>query len=275
LHLPNLAVIPDFLKLNNNPGSYLPHHMRKLIGMEVSHDRQGQGKELILDHHPLSIIAESYRSLRTSLLLSRAAERPRSLLFTSATRHEGKTATAVNTAIMFAQSGLRTVLIDADLRRPRCHKILSMEKDLGLTEILTGHVEAEAVIRATSTENFFFLSSGSLPPNPAELLGSNKMREVIEDLSAKFDCVIFDSPPVLPVTDAVLLARNVDGVVLIVDSQNTAKQLIREVRSKLVNFHAKILGVVLNRVDTQRGGYAQYYSHYTNYYNEDAPSDMA
>lgn len=275
LHLPNLAVIPDFLKLNNGQGSYLPHHMRRLIGKGVSHDHQGQGKELILDHHPLSIIAESYRSLRTSLLLSRAAERPRSLLFTSATRHEGKTATAVNTAIMFAQSGLRTLLIDADLRRPRCHRILSMEKDLGLTELLTGHLQADAVIRATSTENFFFLSSGSLPPNPAELLGSQKMREVIQELSTQFDCVIFDSPPVLPVTDAVLIARNCDGVVLIVDSQHTAKQLIREVRSKLVNFHAKILGVVLNRVDTQRAGYAQYYSHYTNYYNEEAPRHMA
>jgi len=275
LHLPNLAVIPDFVKLNGNQGGYLPHHMRKLIGKEVSHNHQGQGKELILDHHPLSIIAESYRSLRTSLLLSRAAERPRSLLFTSATRHEGKTATAVNTAIMFAQSGLRTLLIDADLRRPRCHRVLSMEKELGLTELLTGHVQADQVIRATSTENFFFLSSGSLPPNPAELLGSNKMLEVIQELSAKFDCVMFDSPPVLPVTDAVLIARNVDGVVLIVDSQNTAKQLIREVRSKLVNFQAKILGVVLNRVDTQRVGYAQYYSHYTNYYNEEAPRHMA
>lgn len=275
LHLPNLAVIPDFLKLNNQAGGYLPHHMRKLIGREVSHDSQGQGKELILDHHPLSIIAESYRSLRTSLLLSRAAERPRSLLFTSATRHEGKTATAVNTAIMFAQSGLRTVLIDADLRRPRCHRVLSMEKELGLTELLTGHAQADQVIRATATENFFFLSSGTLPPNPAELLGSKKMLEVIQELAAKYDCVIFDSPPVLPVTDAVLIARNVDGVVLIVDSQNTAKHLIREVRSKLVNFHAKILGVVLNRVDTQRAGYAQYYSHYTNYYNEEAPRHMA
>ena len=221
------------------------------------------------------MVAESYRSLRTSLLLSRAAERPRSLLFTSATRHEGKTATAVNSAIMFAQMGLRTVLVDADLRRPRCHKVLSLEKDLGLTEVLTGHVTLDLVARATPTEHLYFISSGSLPPNPAELLGSAKMREIVEALSRDYDCVVFDSPPVMPVTDAVLVAGIVDGVVIVVDSQRTAKQLILEVRTKLVNFNAKILGVVLNRVDTQRAGYAQYYSHYTNYYNEDTTENTA
>lgn len=272
LNLPSLAVIPDFLKLNNQ-GSYLPHHLRQLIKQDSDESGRGGGKELILEHHPLSIVAESYRALRTSLLLSRAAERPRTLLFTSAIRDEGKTATAVNTAIMFAQMGLNTILIDADLRRPRCHKILSMERDFGLTEALTGHVTLADVVRSTTTAHCSFVSSGSLPPNPSELLGSAKMREIIDQLSRDFDCVIFDSPPVMPVTDAVLLAQAVDGVVLVVDSQKTAKNLIREVRSKLVNFQAKILGVVLNRVDTQRPGYSQYYSHYTNYYSEDASSN--
>ena len=277
LRLPNLAVIPDFLKLNGAASAYLPHHLRKLLlrADDGKRTRPNDGKELILEHHPLSVIAESYRSLRTALLLSRAAERPRSLLFTSATRHEGKTATAVNSAIMFAQMGLRTVLVDADLRRPRCHKVLSLEKDLGLTEVLTGHVTLDQVARATPTEHFYFIGSGSLPPNPAELLGSAKMREIVEALSRDYDCVVFDSPPVMPVTDAVLVAGIVDGVVIVVDSQRTAKQLIREVRTKLVNFNAKILGVVLNRVDTQRAGYAQYYSHYTNYYNEDTTEKTA
>ena len=274
LNLPSLAVIPDFLKLNNH-GSYLPHHLRRLIKRDSDESGHGGGKELILEHHPLSIVAESYRALRTSLLLSRAAERPRTLLFTSAIRDEGKTATAVNTAIMFAQMGLNTVLIDADLRRPRCHKVLSVERDFGLTEALTGHVTLADVVRSTTTAHCSFVSSGSLPPNPAELLGSAKMREIIDQLRRDFDCVIFDSPPVMPVTDAVLLAQAVDGVVLVVDSQKTAKNLIREVRSKLVNIQAKILGVVLNRVDTQRAGYSQYYSYYTNYYSEDARENTA
>lgn len=274
LNLPSLAVIPDFLKLNNQ-GSYLPHHLRRLINRDSDESGHGGGKELILEHHPLSIVAESYRALRTSLLLSRAAERPRTLLFTSAIRDEGKTATAVNTAIMFAQMGLKTVLIDADLRRPRCHKVLSVERDFGLAEVLTGHVTLADVVRRTTTAHCSFVSSGSLPPNPAELLGSAKMREIIDQLRGDFDCVIFDSPPVMPVTDAVLLAQAVDGVVLVVDSQKTAKNLIREVRSKLVNFQAKILGVVLNRVDTQRAGYSHYYSHYTNYYAEDAHDNTA
>jgi capsular exopolysaccharide synthesis family protein len=161
-------------------------------------------------------------------------------------------------------------LNDADLRRPRCHKVLSVERDLGLTEVLTGHLALGEALRPTLTEHCWFLSSGSLPPNPAELLGSAKMREVIEQLSRDFDCVIFDSPPVMPVTDAVLMAQAVDGVVLVVDSQKTAKNLIREVRAKLLNSGAKIFGVVLNRVDTQRAGYSQYYSHYTNYYSDAA-----
>ncbi|MGH7887981.1 MAG: polysaccharide biosynthesis tyrosine autokinase, partial [Candidatus Binatia bacterium] len=275
LQLPSLAVIPDYLKLNGHHGAYLPHRLRRLLNLAADTTTQREGKELILEHHPLSIIAESYRALRTSLLLSRAAEPPRSLLLTSATRHEGKTTTAVNTAIMFAQMGLRTVLVDADLRRPRCDKILSLEKDFGLTEALTGHVRLSDVVRATPTDHFYFVSSGSLPPNPAELLGSAKMREIIDQLSRDYDCVIFDSPPVMPVSDAALLAQWVDGVVLVVDSQKTAKHLIREVRSKLINFRAKILGVVLNRVDTQRAGYSQYYSHYTNYYSEDATENSA
>jgi capsular exopolysaccharide synthesis family protein len=268
LSLPSLAVIPDFLRLPNR-GDTLPQQLRRLLKRDDEAD-QDSSKELILEHHPLSMIAESYRALRTSLLLSRAGERPRTLLFTSAIRDEGKTATAVNSAVMFAQMGLRTVLIDADLRRPRCHKVLSVERDLGLTEVLTGHLALGEALRPTLTEHCWFLSSGSLPPNPAELLGSAKMREVIEQLSRDFDCVIFDSPPVMPVTDAVLMAQAVDGVVLVVDSQKTAKNLIREVRAKLLNSGAKIFGVVLNRVDTQRAGYSQYYSHYTNYYSDAA-----
>jgi capsular exopolysaccharide synthesis family protein len=268
LNLPSLAVIPDFLRLNDRGGD-LPQHLRRLLSRNREQSGYDTSKELILEHHPLSIIAESYRALRTSLLLSRAAERPRTLLFTSAIRDEGKTATAVNSAIMFAQMGLRTVLVDGDLRRPRCHKILSLEKDFGLTEVLTGHAALADVVRPTATEQCWFISSGSLPPNPAELLGSAKMREIVDQLSREFDCVIFDSPPVMPVTDAVLVAQAVDGVVLVVDSQKTAKNLVREVRGKLINFSAKILGVVLNRVDTQRAGYSQYYSHYTNYYSDE------
>jgi capsular exopolysaccharide synthesis family protein len=167
------------------------------------------------------------------------------------------------------------LLVDADLRRPRCHRVLAVEREMGLSEVLTGHRSGTDVVRTTSTEKFFFMSSGTLPPNPAELLGSARMAELVSELAQQFDCVIFDSPPVMPVSDAVLVARAVDGVVLVVDSQKTAKQLIREVRSRLVNFHAKILGVVLNRVDTSQAGYAQYYSHYTNYYNEDANGTTA
>ncbi len=264
LRVPNLVVIPDFEKLDGKTGPYLPRIMRERLkgGGALS---ENNDKHLILSHDPFSVVVESYRSLRTAILLSRAGEPPKSVLFTSSTRKEGKTATATNTAIIFAQMGVRTVLIDADLRRPRCHKLLDIPNHAGLTELLTGLRDMEAVLQKTATENLYFISAGSLPPNPAELVGSGKMKEILTLLQDEFDCILVDSPPVMPVTDAVLLSTVVDGVVMVVNSPETAKQLAREVRTRLMNFQAKILGVVLNKVDTRKGSYA-YYRHYYHYY---------
>lgn len=264
LSVPNLAVIPDFEKLDGKTGPYLPRIIRGRLkgGGALS---ENNGKHSILSHDPFSVIVESYRSLRTAILLSRAGEPPKSILFTSSTRQEGKTATATNTAIIFAQMGVRTVLIDADLRRPRCHKLLDIPNHAGLTELLTGLRDMKAVLQETATENLYFISAGSLPPNPAELVGSGKMKEILTLLQDEFDCILVDSPPVMPVTDAVLLSTVVDGVVMVVNSPETAKELAREVRTRLMNVQAKILGVVLNKVDTRKGSYA-YYRHYYHYY---------
>ena len=165
---------------------------------------------------------------------------------------------------------LEKSIIDADLRRPRCHKVLGVRNWAGLTEVLAGQREVQEVLKSTATENLFLLPSGAVPPNPAELVGSRKMQELMSSLLQQFDCVIVDTPPVLPVSDALLLTRLVEGVVLVVNGQKTPRHLIKEARSRLLYARAKILGVVLNRVDMVKGEYAYYYGHYSSYYRRNS-----
>lgn len=213
----------------------------------------------MLSRLPLRAVTEAYRMLRTAILLSRAEEPPRLILFTSAIHGEGKTATVVNTAIVFAHMGVRVLVIDADLRRPQCHRLFGIPEGAGLTEMLTGHRTVEELIQPTYIDNLFLLSSGALPPNPADLLGSRKMREALNLLQEQYDYILIDTPPVLPVSDAVLLSTMVDGVVLVVSARSSPKQLVREACSRLRYARAKILGTMLNRVDLHDGYYASYY----------------
>jgi len=269
LNLPSLGVVPDFVKLKGKSNGYLPAGVNN-HSLQNWNGNQRIASELVVSHHPRSVVAESYRTLRTAILLSRAGAPPRTVLFTSASRGEGKTATAINTSVIFAQMGYRVMVVDADMRRPRSHKVLSMENERGLAEVLTGHCGAAEVTLQTSEDNLYFLSSGAEPPNPSELLSSKKMKQLLTELEEEFDCVVIDSPPVMPVSDPVLLSTMVDGVVIVVDSQNTPKQLVRDVRSRLKKAHAKVLGVVLNRVDLRNGDYASYYKHYYSAYEHDS-----
>jgi capsular exopolysaccharide synthesis family protein len=261
-------VVPDFNRLAAKGYGYGPPALEALNGQDhevpaISH------KDVILSHHPFSVVAEAYRMLRSTLLLSRAGEPARTILLTSATRGEGKSTTLVNTAIVFAQMGARVLIIDADLRRPRCHRLLDVESGAGLTEVLAGHVAPEQAVHPTPAENLFVITSGASAPNSAELLGSKKMADTLSRLLEQFDYVFIDSSPVLAVSDAVLLATMVEGVVLVVDGQKTPKQLVRDARSRLNNPKTKILGALLNRVDARNGAYAAYYSHYYQYYGGD------
>lgn len=275
VNLPTLAVVPDFLKLKNRKNGYLPYTANSANAEKPwSWHRQngewetnGHHKELVLAHHPHSVIAESYRHLRTAILLSRSGAAPRTILFTSASRGDGKTATSVNTSIIFAQMGYKVVVIDADMRRSRGHHVLEIAKDAGLSEILTGQRTETDVIVPTTTENLFFLSSGAEPPNPAELVGSRKMKQLLEDLSTEYDFIVIDSPPVMPVSDPMLLSTMVDGVVIVVDSHKTPKKVVREVRSRLSSVNANLIGVVLNKVNWRHGDYSDHYKHYYSYYH--------
>jgi capsular exopolysaccharide synthesis family protein len=260
LRLPNLGIVPDFLSLG-----WRQHTQRKLPHVTAqipSRLPYGEERGLAPSHPPLFVVTEAYRTLRTTILLSRAEEAPKTILFTSATHGEGKTATAVNSAIMFAQMGVKVLLIDADLRRSQCHEVLGVKSAPGLSEILTGLRELEALAQPTYTAGLFFLDSGPTPPNPVELLGSKKMRESLIFLREHFDYILIDAPPVMPVSDAVLLSTVVDGVVLVVDGQQTPRQVVKDALARLNYARAKVLGTVLNRVDLRNGGYAYYYGSY-------------
>jgi capsular exopolysaccharide synthesis family protein len=217
--------------------------------------------------NPYSIILEAYRTLRTAILLSRASEPPKTILFTSGTPGEGKSVTVLNTAIVLAQMGAQVLLIDADLRRPTCHELLGLRNKLGLTELLTGQKEFDELVQSPSKLQLSFLSGGgSIPPDPAELLGSQKMRETLVLLQKQFDYILIDAPPVMPVSDALLLSTLVDGVILVVNSQKTPRYVVKETQTRLDYVQAKILGVVLNKIDMQTSTYAYYYGDYVSYY---------
>jgi capsular exopolysaccharide synthesis family protein len=265
------------VKLSKNgkiEGSF-SRSMAKSKGEMTTPEHAEEKKELILSHHPLSVISESYRSLRVAILLSKAEETPRSLLFTSSASSEGKTATTVNMAIVFAQMGVKVLVIDGDLRRPRCYKMLnSVKKGPGLTEVLTGQRDLQEVIQPTPVDNLSFLSSGAIPPNPAELVSSKKMQEALTELQRNYDYIFLDTPPVMPVSDALLLATLVDGVILVVNGQETPKHLVKEACTRLHHARAKILGVVLNKIDMDRGDYRYYYGRYYSHYHPEKQEEM-
>jgi polysaccharide biosynthesis transport protein len=260
LRVPTLGIVPDFLSLEWQ--RHAPQKLPSLLPRMSSSLASGKEPALVLSQHSFSIVKEAYRTLRTAILLSRAEEPPKTILFTSGIHGEGKTVTMLNSAIAFAEMGVPVLVIDADLRRPNCHRVLRRENELGLTEVLTGQMGPMEVIRPTATNHLFLLSAGSLPPNPAELVGSKKMQEIVASLREQYDYILIDSPPVMQVSDAALLATIVDGVVLVVHSQETPKYVVRDAHARLSYARAKILGVILNRVNLRSGDYAYYYRSY-------------
>jgi succinoglycan biosynthesis transport protein ExoP len=256
LRLPNLGVVPEFSTISARP-AYGAVPMVK----DGSVTTLPSFRELVTLHHSYSSLGEAYRNLRTALLLSRAGAPPRMMLITSATSREGKTVTAVNIAAMLAQLGGDTLLIDADLRRARCHRVLAVNNHPGLTEVLTGARELHEVIQSTEVDNLYLLSAGSVPPNPTELLGSARMEESLKRLHENCEFVVIDSSPVLPVSDALLLAKLVDGVIVVANGTTTPRQQIRSACARIEYARGKILGVVLNRIKVNNPEYRYYYHH--------------
>jgi capsular exopolysaccharide synthesis family protein len=222
-------------------------------------------------------MAESYRALRTSLLLSNLGSPPKVIMVTSALPQEGKTTTSINCAVVLAQKGTRVLLIDADLRRPSIHKTLGMGPRSGLSNVLTGSSTLEQTITRTAIlPNLFVLPAGTPPPNPAELLASANMRDVLAKLREEYDHIVVDTPPSLSVTDAVVLSPRADAVVLVIRSGQTSKQALRRSRDILAQVNAKVVGVLLNAVDLSSPDYYYYYEYqgkYARYYQEDGTAE--
>ncbi|MGA7752695.1 MAG: polysaccharide biosynthesis tyrosine autokinase [Candidatus Sulfotelmatobacter sp.] len=232
--------------------------------------------ELVTQVRPQSQMAESYRALRTSLLLSNLGAPPKVIIVTSALPQEGKTTTSINTAVVLAQKGVRVLLIDADLRRPSIHKTLGMGPHSGLSNVLTGSTKLENAITSTKVlPNLFVLPAGTPPPNPAELLASSNMRDVLAQLREQYDHIVIDTPPSLSVTDAVVLSPRADAVVLVIRSGQTTKQALRRSRDILTQVNAKVVGVLLNAVDLSSPDYYYYYEYqgkYARYYRDEDSS---
>jgi len=259
LHLSNLGVVPEFsvddkkcINVDFNGKSAPP---------EISPPYNSVG--LISELNGYSLATEGYRSVRTGLLLSRAGSPPRLVLVTSAVGGEGKTVTVINTAIMMAHAGARVLIIDADLRRGRCGKMFGRGANHGLTEFLIGMLPAEQVIIPTAINKLFLMPAGTLPPNSTELVGSQRMSGLLDQMTKIYDFVVVDSPPVIPVSDALVLSKMVDGVVLVIDSRRTPKIQVKAAQARLKYARAKIFGFVLNRMSPSSLHY-----HY-HYYSED------
>ncbi|MCU0608091.1 MAG: polysaccharide biosynthesis tyrosine autokinase, partial [Candidatus Edwardsbacteria bacterium] len=220
--------------------------------------------ERLISHHlPRSPISEAYRMLRTNLQFLNPDRPIRSILVTSAGPSEGKTTTAANLAITMAQVGARTLLVDGDLRRPMVAGVFGIDGQPGLTELLIREGELKKVARPSGIDDLQIVPAGTLPPNPSELLGSQKMKAVIEDMKACCDLVIFDCPPVITVTDAAVLSAEVDVVLLVVQSGKTDREMAKRARVLLNNVKANVAGVVLNNISPElQAGYYYYYHYY-------------
>jgi capsular exopolysaccharide synthesis family protein len=224
--------------------------------------------ELITYGHPRSMLSEAYRGIRTSILLSFSEKPPKKIVITSANPVEGKTTTVINTAITLSQTGAQVLIIDADLRKPRIHKVFNHDNGMGLSSFLSGHGDIDSIVKKSEIPNLFYIPSGPIPPNPSELLGSNLFKKLVESLEARFDHIILDSPPVLGFADSIILSTSVDGVILTVLGGKTPREALQRAKEALQQVNTKIIGVVINRLDIRRSDYGYYYYRYYSYYGK-------
>jgi succinoglycan biosynthesis transport protein ExoP len=263
--LNTFGVIPDLSSLKSRflidnksfSGKFLP----KSFALPYRQNSTAS-KELIVSHHPLSIIAESYRTVRTALLFSQPEKPPKLILVTSPSPAEGKTVTTLNLAIALAQDGHSVLVIDADLRKGSCHARLGIKNHNGLSNVLTGNLPLDEAVRPTSVSGLSLLSRGIRPPNPTDLLGSHKMRQMLSKLRESFNFVLIDSPPAIAVSDAAVLSVLCDGVILVFNGKKTTMASARQAMERLDAVKAPFLGAILNGVNLDNPEYAYYHCYY-------------
>jgi polysaccharide biosynthesis transport protein len=235
-------------------------------------ETENDPKDLFTHHHPKSSITESCRSIRTNILYSSPGKEIKKLLVTSAGPQEGKSTSVINLGIVFAQGGRRVCLVDSDLRRPRLHSAFNVERERGLTNLVVGKLALSDVIVSTLVPGVDLLPSGPIPPNPSELLGSERMLEVIDELQRQYDLVIFDSPPIVAVTDATVMSRSVDGVIVIVKAGRTTTDILGHAVKQIEDVGSNVMGTILNDFNIANDGYRYYYQ-YHYYRGEDNYGD--
>lgn len=226
-------------------------------------------QRLVTREHPKSPVAEAYRTTRTNLGFTCMDSPCRSLLFTSTNPQDGKTTTIANMAITMAQAGNRVIVVDCDLRKPMLHKVFGVENLRGLTNTMMQQANPEEVIHKNVIDKLDLLTSGPIPPNPAEMLASERSKALWAKLAETYDYVLIDSPPVLAVTDASILAAQVDGVILVIRSGQTRIDLAQEAKDQLLKANANIIGTILNQLNMDSKDYQYYY-----YYSNERPSSQ-
>ncbi|MBO9521812.1 MAG: polysaccharide biosynthesis tyrosine autokinase [Nocardioidaceae bacterium] len=248
-----MALVRDLLDTTVSSSDDVEKTLDTPVLANIQYDSDVPKHPLLTEAASHSTRVEAFRLLRTNLQFLDIDTRPRSLVITSAVPSEGKTSTATNLAIALAQTGLRVLLVDGDLRRPKLASVLGLERSVGLTTVLVGRSELQDSIQKHTDSGIFFLASGPIPPNPTEVLQSRAAQELFDRVSQMFDMVIIDGPPLLPVSDAAIMARDVDGAILVVRHGKTTKEQLRQASVRLAQVDASLLGVTVN-MTPKRGG---------------------
>lgn len=242
------------------PIKLLKKKSKKLDDYSLTH-----GVGLVTYDDPTSMISEQFNTIRTNIRFSSVDKDLKSIMFTSSAPSEGKSTVSNNVAVSWAKQDKRVILIDTDLRRPTIHKTFSVKNRTGLSNYLLGNASLEDIVQSTMVEKLFVITSGPMPPNPSELLGSKRITELFKELTDKYDLMILDAPPVNSVTDAQVLATKVDGAILVVPQAIAEKNGVIHAKKALETVHANILGVVMNRMSKDKlSGY--YGGQYGGYY---------
>lgn len=260
LNLEVIGMIPEMIIGKSDSGGKRKGHRRNAY--LVSSEESDVDPSIVTQHDPKSPISEAYRSLRTNFQFATLQQQPKTVMVTSSVPAEGKTTTAVNFAVTMADRGMRVLVVDTDLRRPNVHRVLKMERGTGLADVLRDQIPVKDVIRQTSTENLWAISSGKVPPNPSELIGSERMQRLMGELGKSFDLVVCDAPSVHVVTDPLLLATHVESVILVVSVERARRETIMRAKALLEKANPNVAGVVLNGLKATARHYYYYYYYY-------------
>ena len=221
-----------------------------------------EGLNLVTQNDPKNPAAEAYRVIRTSIQFAQAGKELKTIALTSCTPNEGKSTTVANLAIVLTQAGKSVLIMDCDMRNPTVHKNFNLSNKVGLSSCISMGTAVDDAVQATAIEGLDALTAGVIPPNPSELLGSERMQNILQRAKGEYDYVLIDTPPVLPVADSLVLCRMVDGLIMVIDSGEVKVEMAREVKHQLVHAGANILGVVLNKVRSEHHGYGYGYYYY-------------